>query len=302
MMVDIKNRSFLEDAVILKDALHEGKNILRAAHIETSALEAGVLLCFVLHCDRIFLYTHDRAALREEGIVKYFELIQERANGTPLQYITGRQEFMSLDFVVAPGVLIPRQDTEVLVETVIGHVQGCSGDKDRVNIMDMCTGSGCIAVSLAHFIKNAEVTAVDISGKAIEIASLNASSNKVSDQILFMQSNLFAELKKSSPKVLFDVIVANPPYIPWKEIELLSEEVKDHEPRIALDGGLDGLDFYRVIIEDAVSFLKPSGLLAFEVGYNQSKEVQKLMKEKYHCIGTIKDLSGIERVVTGQLT
>jgi release factor glutamine methyltransferase len=222
------------------------------------------------------------------------EMLSNRSEGMPVQYITGYQEFMSLDFDVQPGVLIPRQDTEILAETVIGC---CRKNREPATILDLGTGSGCIAVSLAYYLDECSVTAVDISEMALKIAYCNAVKNKVSERITFTAGNLFDNLGP----VKFDVIVSNPPYARRHDIRTLQREVRDYEPVQALDGGEDGLWFYREIAGKAAGFLKPGGLLAFEVGYDQSDAVVQILEYDYTDIAVIKDLAGINRVVSGKL-
>ncbi|AUG56306.1 peptide chain release factor N(5)-glutamine methyltransferase [Acetivibrio saccincola] len=311
--------------MILKDVLKEGVNFLKSSGNEAPAFEAGVILCHVLKCRKVFLYTHDDYNLNEKEYREYIEAVRKRANGEPLQYITGHQEFMSLDFKVTPDVLIPRQDTEILVESVLEyakdekvtkyinvkdskdiedtkHIESTKNTKDSsIDILDIGTGSGCIAVSLAHYIKNSRIVAVDISQKALDVAKYNAQKNNVADRIEFICGDIFTGLKNifRGGKKKFDVIVSNPPYIASHEIPYLEKQVKDFEPLKALDGGDDGLDFYRFIVKEGVNFLKREGLLALEVGINQAWDVLKMMGEKYLNIKVVKDLSGIERVVMG---
>ncbi len=287
-----------DNGITIKEALEKSTLILKKTDINAPALEAGVMLCNVLKCDRAFLYSHGDRIMTEEQRGTFFDNIEKRRKGVPLQYITGYQEFMSLLFKVSPKVLIPRQDTEVLVETVITHAN--KSRKGILNILDMGTGSGCIAISLAYYIKNCNVTAVDISEGALEIAGINAQAAGVSDRINFVVSDLFSNME-SDLSASFDIIVSNPPYIAVDEIDSLQVEVKCHEPYIALNGGNDGLDFYRAIINASPRFLSPGGLLAFEVGYNQSRSVAGLMEEQYCDITAVKDLSNIERVVLGRL-
>jgi release factor glutamine methyltransferase len=287
----------------IRDALSRGIDILKSCGIETPVLEAGVMLCHVINCERAYLYAHGEVMLGDDEIEQFFRMINQRSLGKPLQYITGHQEFMSLDFVVTSDVLIPRQDTETLVEAVIGKLK----PKEHIyhsqviepKVLDIGTGSGCIAVSVAYYIKNCRITAVDISEKALEVAELNANNIGVVDKIDFLKSDIFNNLCKGDS--IFDVIVSNPPYIESGSIGTLQREVRENEPVLALDGGTDGLDFYRSIIKGAVDFLKPTGILAFEVGFDQARAVAGLMDGKYFDINIIKDLSNIERVVIGQL-
>lgn len=282
--------------ITVKDAFEKGISILKNANNMTPVLEAGVILCFVLKCDKTYIYSHSDSIMPDAEVSGYFDCIEKRASGIPLQYITGQQEFMSLMFNVSPDVLIPRQDTEVLVETVMDYAKRI--DRGSVRILDIGTGSGCIAVSLAYFLKNSLLTAVDISQAALDMACSNAEKAGVSNRVRFLKSNLFKNLCENER---FDIIVSNPPYIMTGDMENLQVEVKCHEPVAALDGGPDGLEFYRSIIGDAPGFLSDKGLLSFEVGFNQSKQVALLMQDRFYGIKIIKDLSNIERVVIGVL-
>lgn len=282
--------------ITVKDAFEKGISILKNANNMTPVLEAGVILCFVLKCDKTYIYSHGDISMPETEASGYFNCIEKRASGIPLQYITGQQEFMSLMFNVSPDVLIPRQDTEALVETVMDYAERI--DQGSVKILDIGTGSGCIVVSLAYFLKNSLLTAVDISQAALDMACSNAEKAGVSSRVRFLKSNLFNNLCENER---FDIIVSNPPYIMTGDMKNLQVEVKCHEPAAALDGGPDGLEFYRSIIGDAPRFLFDKGLLAFEVGFNQSKQVASLMQDRFYGINIIKDLSNIERVVMGVL-
>lgn len=287
----------------IESALKKAINILKNTQNISPAVDAGVILCFVLNCSKIYLFTHYDYKLDSKEIETYFTLIDMRAGGTPIQYITGQKEFMSLNFTVNPGVLIPRPETEVLVESVIDYIKNCIPENniyrkhidEWFDILDIGTGSGCIAVSLAYHIKNCHITAVDISTEALDIARLNACSNGVIDKITFIISDLFEKLNNST----FDIIVSNPPYISSHEIRNLQIEVRDHEPIAALDGGQDGLYYYKKIIESAPCFLNKGGLLAFEVGWDQAYQVADLMEKQFSKIEIIKDLAKINRVVMG---
>jgi len=284
----------------IRDALRKGTDIIKSAGIETPTLEAGVILCHVLGCDKIYIYTHGDAELHPSQEKKYFELLEKRTSGVPVQHITGCQEFMSLPFKVNEHVLIPRQDTEILVEAVMDWVKNQKRQiRDEIKIMDIGTGSGCIAVSLAYYIENSVITAIDISEMALKTAKLNAEANNVADRITFVHSNLFKDIPNEHPDRMYDIIVSNPPYIPTEDIKHLQKEVRCFDPIAALDGGQDGLEFYRAIIDGVNDFLKPGGLLALEVGFGQADDVAALMNGKFEDIRKKKDLSGTERVVLG---
>lgn len=281
--------------MILKEVFNKGIEILKEAKIDAPVVDAGVMLCHVLGCDKVFLYAHQDFVLSLHQINEFFRMVNMRAEGMPVQYITGHQEFMSLDFTVRPGVLIPRQDTEILVESVIDHARKLSAD--RLDILDIGTGSGCIAISLAHYLKNSFVTAVDISDTALDTARLNAEKNGVSQRFVPVKSDLFSELGN----VRFDIVVSNPPYIPGNEIAGLQREVSLFEPELALAGGEDGLLFYKRIIGEVERYLVPNGLLAFEVGSGQSQQLEEMMGSRFHNVHSVKDLAGINRVVLGLL-
>ena len=276
----------------LSDAFKKGIEILKNVGNEAPASDAGVLLCSAVRCDRAFLYAHGSNELDSVLLENYFSMLERRAAGMPLQYLTGVQEFMSLSFEVGEGVLVPRQETEILVEAVMNLCRE-RGGIDR--ILDIGTGSGCIAVSLAYYIPDCNVTAIDKMLDALAIAQRNAITNGVADRVRFVKSNLFEELEKEP----FDVMVSNPPYIRTKDIEGLQREVRCYEPPEALDGGEDGLHFYKAILHGTQRFLREGGSLAFETGYDQAAEVAALMSGFFRDIKIYKDLAGIERVVIG---
>lgn len=278
----------------ISELISHGVDILKKNNIESPVLNAGVILCHVLKCDRIFIYSHGDKCVDISDIKVYNIMIGQRASGKPLQYIIGKNEFMSLPFVVTPDVLIPRPETELLVEQVIKFSEGFN--EKAINILDIGTGSGCIAICLAFYIKNALVTALDVSENALGVARQNALNLGVSDRMTFVESNLFNNLYEYNK---FDVIASNPPYIPSSDIELLQAEVKEHEPHTALDGGEDGLFFYRAIIKQSTAYLKPNGFLILEVGIGQAAPVTSMMNANFSNINVFKDLSGIDRVVSG---
>lgn len=259
----------------------------------TPRLDVETLLQKVLGVDRLYILLNLERVLSEDEEQLFNKFINERLNNRPIAYIVGNREFMGLDFFVKEGVLIPRPDTEVLVEEVIELAK----KKDAKNILDIGTGSGAITVSLAKYLENVKVTSVDISDIALEIGKRNAISNEVDDRINFVKSDLFTNIDKETK---FDIIVSNPPYIKRKVIETLDKQVKDYEPYNALEGGVDGLDFYRAITKQAKNYLKKGGILAYEVGHDQSEDVSKLMEmDGYTNIYTLKDLQQIDRVVIG---
>ena len=230
----------------------------------------------------------DRNEISNEKAIEIKECAKRILSGEPLQYVVGMTEFMSLKFHVEEGVLIPRPDTETLVEKAIEVI----GDK-ALSVLDIGTGSGCVSISIANYCKNANVYSLDISDKAISIAKDNAIRNNV--KINFIECNILEQVPKGS----YDLIVSNPPYIPSEVIEGLDSNVKDYEPRLALDGGYDGLDFYKRITDIAPSILNKEGALVYEVGHDQAQDVKKLMEKDFKNISIIKDLCGINRVVYG---
>lgn len=284
--------------MIIKEFLHYASDILKSEDIETPVLEAGVMLCYVLNCDRTYLFAHDDRVLNEEELVKLKNMLDLRSNKVPLQYIIGYTEFMSLDFTVSPAVLIPRQDTEVLVEKCIDLVRQKQKTTD-VSVLDMCTGSGCIGISIAHYCPECKVVACDISEEALKIAKKNSERNGTENRLRLFQGDLFEALGKSEYK--FDIIVSNPPYIESDTILKLQKQVKDNEPLIALDGGKDGLVFYKRIIERAPEYLNKNSYLALEIGYNQAQDVTSLMQSKFEDIAIYKDLGGNDRVAVGRV-
>ena len=280
--------------------LEVGIHRLEEAKIADAKRDAETLLLYLEKADRTFLYVHRNDATDEYRADAYFGLIDRRAAGEPLQYILGSQEFMGLNFAVNPSVLIPRQDTETLVELALKR----AGEKKRsLSILDMCCGSGAIAVSMAHFLPKAKITACDISPEALEVARGNAARNGLNGRIEFRESDLFFMTKRKKTvriKDSFDMILSNPPYIPTQDIDTLQTEVRDHEPIKALDGGSDGLDFYRRIAEDAFGSLKKDGLMFLEIGRDQAEAVISLLSGAgyYSEIEVHKDLTGLDRVIS----
>lgn len=262
---------------------------------DTPRLDVELLLGKAIgDVDRLYIHLNINKELTKEQEDKFLGLIKDRLEGRPVAYIVGNREFMGLDFYVQEGVLIPRPDTEVLVEEIIELCKGREG----VNILDIGTGSGAITVSLAKYIKGSKLTSFDISDIALEIGKKNAISNEVDDNIDFIKSDLFTSIEGKDIK--FDIIVSNPPYIRKADIETLHTQVKDYEPYNALEGGEDGLDFYRNITKQSKTYLKQNGVLAYEVGHDQAEDVSKIMKNYgYTKIYTKKDIQGIDRVVIG---
>lgn len=269
----------------------------------TPILDAELLLVYVLNqsgmsFDRLKLVTRFEYVIDKATAHRYLELIDERCKGKPVQYITNNQEFMGLDLYVSEGVLIPRSDTEITVEKVIENAM----DVEQPNIVDMCTGSGAIAVSLAVNIPEARVWAVDIDNCALDCCSINVKRFGLESRVRIVKSDLFENIKEEGLIDNTDVIVSNPPYIQSAAIQELSINVRGYEPHLALDGGEDGLVYYRRIIRDSVSLLKSNGILAFEIGYDQGDKVKNIMEKSgyYDNINIEKDLAGYDRCVWGR--
>ena len=247
--------------------------------------------------DRIYIHLNLNKELTTEQYDEFIKYINDRINGRPVAYIVGNREFMGLDFFVKEGVLIPRPDTETLVEEII---ELCKNKSEEINILDIGTGSGAITVSLAKYIENSKVMSFDISDIPLEVGKINAINNEVDNKIEFVKSDVFSAIKGTEKQ--FDVIVSNPPYIPTKDIDELSEEVRLHDPVLALDGDTDGLKFYKAITKQSVNYLKENGYLCYEIGYNQAEDVRNIMEQcGYSGIKVIKDLAGLDRVVIGRL-
>lgn len=264
--------------------------MLKSNQIDSPKLKARLLLQYVLDLKREQIIIYDNKEVTQQQERAYMQNIEKLIKGTPLQHITNTQEFMKMNFYVNSDVLIPRPDTEVLVEEAIK----LGKEKRNPVILDLCTGSGAIAVSIAKYLPNAKVYASDISKKALEVAKINANNNDVADRIEFINSDLFEKMKEMK----FDIIVSNPPYIRTSVIKTLDAEVQE-EPIIALDGGKDGLNFYRKIVEEAYPHLKFESYLCFEIGYDQKEEVTEIIKNAKVYSGTYckKDLYGNDRVI-----
>ena len=251
----------------IKEAINQGVIMLKNENIESPKIKARVVLEYTLKKTRENLIIYDKAEITSLQRDEYVRTIKRLIQGEPLQYITGMQEFMKLIFFVNKNVLIPRQDTEILVEEVIEIAKNF----ENLEILDLCTGSGAIAVSLAKYVSSAKITAVDISKEALEIARKNAKFNGVYQNIEFLESDMFKKLKNRK----FDIIVSNPPYIASDIIKTLPKDVQ-REPRIALDGGKNGLDFYNQIAEEGYKYLNRGGYICLEIGYDQARSVKEI--------------------------
>ena len=280
-----------------REAYEQGKRLLTERGIEEAGTDARLLLEYVCHTDYQTLYTQGERVLDELQEEIYVNYLKRRADRIPLQYLTHTQSFMGLDFYVNEHTLIPRPDTEILVEEVMRCGQ------DGMAILDLCTGSGCILLSLLHYSNGCIGVGTDVSKEALAVAEGNARSLGFEEsmkrgELLFLQGDLYEALEKKTPA--FDVIVSNPPYIRSEVIPTLMPEVNEHEPRLALDGGDDGLLFYRRIIDGAPAHVKRESALFFEVGADQGDAVKELMLQAgYHDVCIVKDYAGLDRVVHG---
>ena len=273
-----------------KEASDRASGLMKEAGIADHLSDARILLEYITGVTTNDLLTHPEIEITDEQAAGYMDAVNKRLAHIPVQHITGKQEFMGLEFEVNENVLIPRFDTEILVEEAMRL--GLS----HMNILDMCTGSGCILLSLLHFSHNCKGMGADISPEALKVAAANA--DRLGIEAEFVLSDLFAGLDPD--KLRFDLIISNPPYIRTDVIQTLMEEVRDHEPHLALDGSADGLKFYRRIISEAPAFLHKGGMLMFEIGFDQGIDVSRLMSEAgFADVAVIKDLSGNDRVVRG---
>lgn len=272
-----------------KQAEQRGEQLLQAAGVMDARTDAWFLLEMVAKIDRSFYFTHINEEVETEVLAEYERVLEKRAEHVPLQYITGEQEFMGMTFKVNSNVLIPRQDTETLVEETLKVIE------PQMEVLDLCTGSGCILLSILKNAPTVHGTGSDVSKQALLVAKENAKLHNLEAD--WVRGNLFDNVSGQ-----FDVIVSNPPYIAQAEIPTLMPEVAQFEPMQALDGGVDGLDFYRSITEEAPQYLKENGYLFFEIGWDQGQEVQRLMREAgFSDVAVIKDLAGNDRVVKGQI-
>lgn len=279
------------------EVLRQGEAMLEAAGITDWKTDAWLLFEYVTEINRAAFLMESRGRMEKEAEQRYRACLKRRCLHEPLQHITGSQEFMALEFEVNKHVLVPRMDTEVLVLELEKHLQ------DGQAVLDMCTGSGCIAISLKKRNETLNVTAVDVSKEALKIAKRNA--QRLQADIRLYESDLFEifkQLEKFEQFQQFDRIVSNPPYIPSKIVDTLEPEVREHEPRLALDGALDGLEYYRKITKDSKKFLTREGMLFYEIGHDQGQAVRCIMEEEgFRNVTVVQDLAGLDRVVYGGL-
>lgn len=272
------------------ELLNHGKIFLK--DVDEGSFKAKILLEHILKVKREYIIAHCEDIVSNEQVTLYQAKLEEIKNGKPIQYITHYQEFMKLDFYVDENVLIPQPDTEILVEKVIEILKN---KKNTCSVLDMCTGCGAIGISIAKYIPKTDIYVSDISKSALQIAKKNALKNGV-ENIHFILSDQFKSIYKKD----FDIIVSNPPYIETDMIKDLPTEVKN-EPHLALDGGNDGLDFYRTLSNQSISYLKSNGYLCLEIGYQQKEEVSKLLKNYFKNIKIFQDYGGRDRVVISEV-
>lgn len=289
----------------VRSLLKQGIGQLREANVPSFTLAAELLLLHVANRDRAWLYAHPEEILSAETTAQYFALIQRRANGEPTQHLTGKQEFWGLEFEVTPDVLIPRPETEHLIEVALDRLalrELRAGRSPRITgsgltVVDVGTGSGCIAIALAKELPDAVIYATDISTAALNVARRSAARLGFADRIRFLESNL---LEAFTP-VRFDLIVSNPPYVGRGTAETLAREVREHEPEVALYGGEEGYEFYAELVAQSHEFLNPGGLLVLELGHDSLLAVQPLL-DSFHWahVGVTNDLAGIPRVLASE--
>jgi release factor glutamine methyltransferase len=299
----------------IRTALRTGIARLRAARVASYTLAAELLLLHVLHRDRAWLYGHPEESMNSADVDAFQSLLARRASGEPTQHLTGKQEFWSLEFEVTPDVLIPRPETEHLIEVALdrlalrelraGRPQKTTGD--GFVIADIGTGSGCIAIALAKELPRATTYATDISAAALAIARRNAARHSVADRIHFLESDLSQPLPQSALRQInsgvsnFDLLVSNPPYIPRRDAHTLAPEVRDHEPAIALYGGEAGYELYASLVALAALHLKPGGIFVAELGHDSLPAVQPLLDSNHWTsVGVTNDLAGIPRVIAAE--
>jgi release factor glutamine methyltransferase len=295
----------------IRSALRDGIARLEDEGVSCPALAAELLLMHTFGCDRAWIYAHPEQELKATSREKYFSLIAQRASGVPTQHLTGHQEFWGLDFEVTPDVLIPRPETEHVIEVALERLGASPGANSagrhaELRIADVGTGSGCIAIALAHELPRARVMATDVSAAALGVARRNAGRHGVAARIEFIECNLLGLPSHQSPAAIhqspsFNLVASNPPYIGRQEAATLPREVRDHEPEAALFGGETGTEIYEPLVAQAAMLLKPGGFLVLELGYNSGEYVSRLLEApEWIDVAITDDLAGIGRVVSAQ--
>jgi release factor glutamine methyltransferase len=283
------------------DIINWGKDYLQNKNISEARLNIELFLCKIIKCKRFDLYVNFDKPLTPNELSELRAYIKRRLEFEPLQYILGETEFMGLPFRIDKRALIPRQETERLVEECINECKNLFKEIEKINILDIGTGSGNIAISLAKLLGNSFITAVDLSEEALNLANENAELNQVQDKMKFLKMDILKD--EIPPTEMFNLIVSNPPYVQIKEYESLQKEIKEHEPGMAVTDYSDGFTFYKRISAIAGSHLHKNGILAFEIAYNQGEPVRSIMeKENFKNLKIIKDYAGLDRIVLGNIT
>lgn len=286
----------LNRKMTIEELINMGTKKLRDSGIETARLDSELLLGNVIGKERLYLITHKEENVEEVLSNSFFEMISKRSRKMPVKYILNKCEFMGIELHVEEGVLIPRGDTELLVDEVLKNIK----KDDEKQICDLCCGSGAIGISMAYLRKNIRVDMLDYYPIPKKVTLINIKKYNLEERVSFIESDLLDVAIKKSKK--YDIIVSNPPYIETDEIGKLMDDVKKYEPHTALNGGIDGLDFYRKIATDSIKVLNEDGILAFEIGYNQGEKVKSLMEDNnFKEIRVIKDFAGLDRIVIGHL-
>ncbi len=280
--------------MLLKQAVDAAHEFFVKNEVPSPRLNAELLLMFVLDCDRAYLFAHPERLLTSAEGARYHEVVSERARGCPTQYITGHQEFWGLDLIVSPAVLIPRPETEHVVEIVLELVKQ-RGPVERLKLVDVGTGSGCIALALATELPAAEIHACDISSEALEIARINAARLGLEHRIRFCESDLLSDYAKEQ----FDFVVSNPPYVGELEADKVQKQVREFEPKIAVFSGQEGMDIYKRLLPQAHAALRPGGWLVMEIGFSTEAKVKELLT-RWTEVQATTDLQGIPRVIAAK--
>lgn len=282
--------------MLLGQALRQGIELLERGGVPSARLAAEILLMHATHVDRTQLYSHPERELRDAERVHYARYLHERLSGRPTQYITGRQEFWGLEFRVNPSVLIPRPETEHVVERARDAANSLAAGGAGLTLADVGTGSGCIAIALAHELPQARILAGDLAAEALSTATDNAARLGVSARVSFFRGDLLECLADGS----LDLVVSNPPYVGRREADKLQREIRDFEPPVAVFAGEEGLEAYRRLVPQAARVLRPGGWLVLELGYNVAEKVRSLFSQGWEEVQTSPDLSGVERVLSAR--
>ena len=286
--------------MVINELLAEGITYLKDLEYANPLFEARLILAKVLNVDKSYIYTYGDKEVSEDQSQEFLKLIKKRSTAYPIAYLLNEKQFMGLDLYIEEGVLIPRPDTEILVEYVLDYIKKHYNDK-KINVLDIGIGSGAISLSVANYCPNVRVYGMDIGYKPIRVSNINKERLNLTN-VSFHQGDLFHAIENLNLKNKCEIIISNPPYIRKEDIKSLQKDVQEFEPLLALDGGVDGLDFYRRITKEAKDYLAPGGLLVYEIGFDQGIELKNIMlQEAYSDIEIIKDLSGLDRVVAGWL-